>query len=97
MTTNLTVHRNRIESRRKRDLAKDVRCRVEKLVRDEDIRAYAFVGISASGNAFALWNTGAILPQWAFADTIGTILRDDIAGSGVKDDWRPNLTLKGTI
>lgn len=91
----LSVHRNSIEGRRKRELARDLQKRTEKMVRDNDIRAYAVVGIGADGKAYAAWDTGAILPLWAFADTVATILRTDISSSDVVDDWRPNL--KGTL
>jgi hypothetical protein len=91
----LAVHRNTIEARRKRELARDVAGRTLKLARDNDIRAWAFVGLDAKGKAHALWDTGAILPLWAFADTIGNALRRDIEESGVAEDWRPALTLKG--
>lgn len=93
--TSLAVHRNTVEARRKRELAKDLQKRTEKMVRDHDIRAYAVVGIGADGKAYAVWDTGAVLPLWAFADTVSTILRNDIACSKVVDDWRPNL--KGSI
>lgn len=92
----LTVHRNTVESRRKRVLSQELRRNVEKMVRDEDIRAYAVVGINAEGKAFALWDTGAALPLWAFADTVAHVLREDIRESKTEDDWRPTLTLKGT-
>lgn len=92
----LSVHRNSVERRRKAELSKALRTQVERLVRNEDIRAYAVVGINSEGKAFALWNTGAILPQWAFADTIATVLKEDILDCGIVDDWRPNLTLKGS-
>lgn len=95
MAVKLSVHRNKVEARRKRELAKDLQNRVEALVREQDIRAFAIVGISADGSAFALWDTGAILPMWAFADTVATILKKDIDNCEVVDDWKPSLTLKG--
>ena len=96
MTTSLSVHRNKVEARRKRELAKDLRDRISDLVKEHDIRAYAVVGIAADGKAYALWDTGAVLPMWAFPETIAAMLRRDIEESGVVDDWRPNITLKGT-
>ena len=95
MAAKLSVHRNKVEARRKRELAKDLQNRTEALVRENDIRAFAIVGIGADGKGYAFWNTGAILPMWAFADTIATILRRDIENSGVEEDWKPSLTLKG--
>lgn len=95
MAVKLSIHRNKVEARRKRELAKDLQNRVEAMVRENDIRAFAVVGIAADGQAYALWDTGAILPMWAFADTVATILKKDIDNCGVVDDWKPNLTLKG--
>lgn len=92
----LSVHRNTIEARRKRVLAQELRRNAEKMVRDQDIRAYAIVGISADGKAYSIWDTGAILPMWAFADTVAHVLREDIRESAVEDDWRPTLSLKGS-
>jgi hypothetical protein len=91
----LTLHKNKVESRRKRELARDVMRGVEAMVRERDIRAYAFVGIGADGKAYASWDTGNILPMWAFADTVATVLKEDIKSSDVTDGWVPNLTLKG--
>lgn len=94
-SVSLSVHRNKVENRRKRDLAKSLTHNVQNMVRENDIRAYAVVGIAADGNAYALWDTGAVLPLWAFADTVAHVLREDIRSADIADDWRPNLTLKG--
>lgn len=94
-TVRLAAHRNTVEARRKRILSKEMRTRVERMVRDEDIRAYAVVGIAADGSAHAIWDTGAILPLWAFADTVAHVLREDVRNADIADDWRPALTLKG--
>lgn len=94
--TKLSVHKNTVESRRKRNLAKDIASGAERMVREADIRAYAIVGIGADGKGYARWDTGAILPMWAFADVVAGILRQDLAMSDAAEDWRPNLTLKGS-
>lgn len=91
----LHLHKNTVESRRKRELAAAVKADVEATIRTHDIRAYAFVGIAADGKAYSTWNTGEILPLWAFADTIATVLKEDIKTAGIEDGWKPNLTLKG--
>lgn len=97
MVKSLALHKNKVEARRKRELASRLTSQVGALVKEQDIRAYAVVGISAKGEAFALWDTGAILPRWAFADTIAGVLRKDISDCVEEDDWRPNLTLKGSL
>ena len=91
----LTVHKNKIENRRKRDLAKSVVSGVEAVIKENDIRAYAFVGIAANGDAHAIWDTGNILPLWAFAPTVGEVLKTDVRNSEVEDGWHPELPPKG--
>lgn len=92
----LSVHRNTVEKRRKRELAHEVETLARDMVRDRDIRAYAIVGIGADGRAYCRWDTGAIMPMWAFADTIGNALRRDMEDSDVEEDWRPALTPRGS-
>lgn len=87
----LSVHRNTIAGRRKRQRAHEASAQVLRLMRQEDIRAYAFVGIAADGKAYTLWDTGAILPQRVFPGVVREALSDDIHNSGVEDDWRAPL------
>lgn len=91
----LTVHRNTVEKRRKRALAADVAARTSGIIRRNDIRAYAFVAFDAQGKVFATFNTGAIMPMWAFPQTVGIALDRHMEDAGVAEDWRPSLTLKG--
>lgn len=92
----LNVHKNKLESHRKRALARDIQRGVEAMVREKDIRAFAFVGIASDGKAYTMWDTGACLPLWGFPDTISAVLKRDIETSEVVDDWRPALTVKGS-
>jgi hypothetical protein len=66
----LHAHKNKLEQRRKRELAKDATKAVEAIIREQDVRAYAFVAISSEGATFCRWDTGAILPMWAFAGAL---------------------------
>lgn len=91
---NLAVHKNKIENRNKRTRSKEASGRVEKIVREADIRAYAFVGIGADGKGYAAWDTGAIMPMWSFAPTINAILETDMVDSLDTEDWVPPLTNK---
>lgn len=92
----LSLHKNNVERRRKSELSKSVREDVEALIREQDIRAYAIVGISATGAAFCLWDTGAIMPMWAFPATVGEAVRRDMENSGISEDWTPALSVKGS-
>lgn len=93
-TVTLSVHRNTIQGRRKRDQAKEASARVLSVMRQEDIRAYAFVGIAADGNAFAIWDTGGVMPMVAFPEVVRCMLNEDMSLSGVVDDWRAPLERK---
>jgi hypothetical protein len=87
----LTAHRNTASRRHKRDLATSLARQVKKMTKDADIRAYAIVGIAADGSGHALWDTGAVLPMWAFADVVAGLLRRDIENNidRIKEDWKP--------
>lgn len=84
----LTVHRNTIEGRKKRERAREASARVLGIMRQEDIRAYAFVGIAADGGVFCTWDTGGIVPMRVFPGVVREALSDDIFGSEVEDDFR---------
>lgn len=92
---NLSVHRNTVEARRKRTLSRAARRDVEAIIREHDVRAYAFVAIAADGGMIATWDTGSILPGWAFPSTVQEILRRDMAQTDVEETWKPPLPLKG--
>lgn len=84
---NLTVHKNTLEKRAKRQLGSTFRKEIEKVFKDRDIRMYTFVGIDADGKAWSSWDTGGIIPLWAVPATVMDILRTDVAG--YEDDWKP--------
>lgn len=90
----LSCHRNKLEQRRKRDMASRLRA-LSKEVKDHDIRAYAFVGIDSEGVAHIGWDTGNIMPMWGFASTCYEALKRDMVESGIDDEWKPPLPIKG--
>lgn len=87
----LTVHKNTIERRRKRLLAREMAAAAGDMARERDIRAWAIVGLGADGRAYAAWDTGAVMPKWAFAATMADILRCDVNESETEEDWKPPL------
>lgn len=91
-TKSLSVHRNTIENRRKRERATAVSKQAGTLLRDVDVRAYAIVAIDAQGSPYALWDTGGTMPMIAFPSMVATILTANIGSTDVQDDWRPTLT-----
>lgn len=88
-TVNLSVHRNTVEKRAKRQLGSVFRKEIAKVFKDKDIRMYAFVGIDAEGKAHGSWDAGGIMPMWAVPSTVMEILREDM--SSHEDDWKPPL------
>ena len=91
LVKNLTVHRNTIECRQRRNVQASM-VRAAKTIGDSDTLAYAIVAIDADGTARCSWDTGSALPLWAFADTFRTILDRDIQASEVEDTWKPSLS-----
>lgn len=89
MAVRLSVHKNTVARRRKKERATVMSKAAADMCRVHDVRAYAIVGIACDGRAYASWDTGRALPMWAFADTVATVLRKDIETCEVEDDWRP--------
>lgn len=85
---NLAMHRNTVAGRAKRATAKEFGARVEAMIRENDIRCLAFVGIAEDGRAFADWDTGGILPLYGFPETMGAILRTSVETSGAVEDYK---------
>ncbi len=94
--TSLSVHRNTVEKRRRVALRSDLLRAMSGHLRDVDVRAYALVTVSASGQTEAFWDTGAIMPMVGFPAVVGAALQRSIEESGVHEDWRPPLPLKGS-
>ena len=87
-SVNLAVHKNTIEGRAKRRMATEVRGKVERIIRDGDIRAYAFVAIGADGTAHAIWDTGGVIPMYGFPETVSSIIDADMRSSGRLEDFK---------
>lgn len=86
----LSVHRNTIERKHRRDMATAAKADL-KAIMEHDVRAYAIVAINSEGDAMAAWDTGAIMPIWAFPVTVSQILDADIRNADVEDEWKPSL------
>lgn len=90
----LSSHKNTIEKKRRRDVQREVDS-FGKLLKDVDVRAYAVVAIDAKGEAHCIWDTGSIVPMWAFVPTISECLKRDLEESCVEETWKPPLPIKG--
>lgn len=91
----LAVHRNTVEKRRARIVRKDMGETVRQFTSQNDIRAYAIIALDAEGNMHAYWDTGSVMPMWAFPDVMAAGLRREMETSGVDDTWKPPLPIKG--
>lgn len=92
----LSVHRNSVEKRRRAVVRADLLRAVSKHLREVDVRAYAVVTLAADGCGYAFWDTGACVPMWGFPGLVQGVLARNIEASGVEDDWRPALPIRGS-
>ncbi len=96
MKKTLSLHKNTIEKKRKRDIADAIIKGGSKMCRDRDIRAYALVAIDSKGTIHAIWDTGSIVPMWAFPATISAGLMRDMEEVNIEETWVPPvLPIKG--
>lgn len=95
MTAKLSVHKNTIEKRRRKDIANALTKRLKHHINSRDIRAYAVVLIDSEGGARCDWNTGSIVPMWGFASMINAALVRDIEETDIQETWKPPLRVDG--
>ena len=89
---NLSAHKSQIERTRRRTVRHEMQGAAGQMASQNNIVAYAIVGLSDDGRAFAAWDTGGAVPMWAMPQTVAEILRADMDQSGVDDDFaRPVL------
>lgn len=90
-TPNLSVHRNTLAKKHRKDMQAHM---IDAARRGgtQDVRAFALVTIRADGSVWSEWDSGSIMPLWAFAPTIAEALKRDLEESGVDDTWRPELS-----
>lgn len=83
----LTAHKSQIERTRRRTVRQDMQQSARQMASQNNIVAYAIVGLSDDGRAFAAWDTGGAVPMWAMPQTVAEILRADLDQSGEDDDF----------
>lgn len=81
----LSVHKSNIERRERAQVRKEMTVAAKSMSSEQDIVSYAIVGFDRSGKAFAAWDTGKIMPKWAFPGAISRVL--DFDTSTVEDDY----------
>jgi len=83
----LTVHRN-TKTRREAKLTRtEMVANAKSMGGSDRIIAYAIVGIGASGEAYASWDTGKAAPMWGFPHLIADVLSTSMRTSGVPEDF----------
>ena len=87
----LTVHKNRIEKLKRRERVKDMVSGARKMAQDNDLTAYAIVGITKTGDALTCWDTGGSIPMWALPGAVYRVLDMDIAASEIEEDFKAPL------
>lgn len=88
----LSAHKSQIERRRRKAVRSEMVGAARDMASRNNVVAYAIVGMSDDGRCFAAWDTGGILPMWAFPATAWEVLRVSMASSGVEDDFKKPLT-----
>ena len=91
----LSVHKNTVEKRRKKSVAKGLVQHTSRIVKDYDIRAYAVTMIDSEGEAHCIYDSGSIMPMWCFAETMGAIVKSKMETEPQEETWKPPLNIKG--
>lgn len=89
--TSLSVHKNSIERRNRKSMQSRM-IAAAKGMDEQDVRAYAIVAITSNGDALCSWDSGSVVPLWAFSPIVEQVLSRDIDESGVEDTWSPSLS-----
>lgn len=87
----LAVHKNRVEKQKRRERVRDMVSGAKKMAQDNDLTAYAIVGITKTGDALACWDTGGSIPMWALPGAVYRVLDMDIAASDAVEDFKAPL------
>lgn len=89
--TKLYVHKNTVEKKRLREKRDDLIRDLKRLLSQNQCRAYAVVVIDSSGDGHTFWDTGSIMPIWAFPGAMHEILKTDVMNSDVEETWKPKI------
>lgn len=87
----LSSHKSQIERTRRKKVRAEMTRDAKAMASDDNIVAFAIVAFTDDGRAKAAWDTGGVLPMWAFPQTVSEVLRCDLETSGVDDDFRKPL------
>ena len=85
----LSVHRSNIEKRERRAVRDDMRKQVERMTAQGNIAGYAIITFDTEGNAAAAFDTGKLMPLWAFPGACEYVLKSEVMH--VEEDFRAKL------
>jgi hypothetical protein len=91
MAASLSVHKNKIEARKRRELQRDMSRSVHEINQARHVKAYAIVTFNDDGSACCDWDTGGIMPMWGFGEAVSEVLRTDLAQRAHHEDYRPKI------
>ena len=74
----LSVHKSNILKRERRQVREELRGHVERLTAESNVVAYALVLFDDQGNATSQFDTGRIMPLWAFPGACEYVVRCDV-------------------
>lgn len=82
-------HKNTLYKRKRKEKIQDLNHAIKTMVGSNDIRAYALVCFDSDGGARIVWDTGSVMPMWAFPSAVKEALSRDVEQSGVDETWKP--------
>jgi hypothetical protein len=74
----LSVHKSNLEKRERRTVKREAVGSLNALLAGKEIVAYAIVVFDKSGNAWAAFDTGRIMPLWAFPGACEYVLKSEV-------------------
>ena len=90
-TVSLKAHKSQIERTRRKAIRAEMRDCVGAMASQNNLVAYAIVGLSDDGRAFAAWDTGGAVPMWAMPQVVAEVLRADMDTGEVAEDFKRPL------
>lgn len=89
----LSVHKSNLEKRERRSVRDQMRKDVGHLTAGGNVVSYAIVVFADNGQATATYDTGKIMPLWAFPGACEYVIRANVE-SGPEEDFKAPLLKK---
>jgi hypothetical protein len=88
----LSVHRNKIEAQRRKELKKEFRECAKAICGNPELAGYVIVGFDRNGNFESHWDTGKLFPRLYLPAMVQTHLTASVnayVDAGERDDFEP--------